>query len=137
MPQLPPEVKWAAALGRDYTHGNDVRALIDGPDAFQAIHEAIETTKRNSHFIYLLAWWLEVDLPLLEGKKETTLRVLFERKAKAGVQFAPWYGVTWVKEKGRTIHLGRSNRLSMRGKTSMTILRSSHQIRRLFRGEAR
>ncbi|BFU91941.1 MAG: hypothetical protein NTAFB01_31280 [Nitrospira sp.] len=86
VPLAPLEVKWAAALGRDYTHGNDVQALIDGPDALQAIYEAIETTNGNSHFIYLLAWWLELDLPLLTDKKDTTLRVLLEKKAAAGVQ---------------------------------------------------
>lgn len=86
MPAVPSEVKWAAALGREYTHGNDVQALIDGMDAFLAIYEAIETTNGNSHFIYILAWWLELDLPLVAGKKDTTLRVLLEKKAKAGVQ---------------------------------------------------
>lgn len=87
MPQVPPEVKWAAALGRDYTHGNVVQALIDGPDAFQAIYEAIETTQGRSHFIYLLAWWLDLDLPLSQTAQDnTTLRALFEKKAKAGVQ---------------------------------------------------
>jgi len=86
MAQIPPEVKWKAALGRDYTHGNDVRALIDGEEAFQAMYEAIETTKGGSHFIYLLAWWLDIGRPLLGDRADTQLKVLFEKKAGAGVQ---------------------------------------------------
>jgi phosphatidylserine/phosphatidylglycerophosphate/cardiolipin synthase-like enzyme len=86
MPQVPSEVKWKAALGRDYTHGNDVQALIDGEAAFQAIYEAIETTKGRSHFIYLLAWWLDVERMLVKDRDDTKLKALFEKKAKAGVQ---------------------------------------------------
>jgi phosphatidylserine/phosphatidylglycerophosphate/cardiolipin synthase-like enzyme len=91
MAKLDPEEKWKAALGFDYTHGNQVRWLIDGPDTFRAIHDAIATTEGRSHFIYLLAWWLEIDLPLLPDSRgkdaaSSSLRALLEAKAKAGVQ---------------------------------------------------
>src|SRR5690348_4101855 len=65
--------KWTAALGRPYVRGgNKVTALVDGPETFRAMYEAIQNTDRAG-FIYLLAWWLDVDMPLLPEDNTATL----------------------------------------------------------------
>lgn len=90
MPQLPAQPKWAQALGHDFTHGNTVQSFIEGRTALAAIHRAIQTTQRSGDFIYLLAWWLDPDLPLVwsgdEPDPSSTLREILPEKAKAGVQ---------------------------------------------------
>ncbi|HEX8111274.1 MAG TPA: phospholipase D-like domain-containing protein [Kofleriaceae bacterium] len=90
MPQLPAELKWAQALGRDFTHGSTVQSFIDGRTALAAIHRAIQTTHGSGDFIYLLAWWLDPDLPLVwsgdEPDPSSTLHEILPEKAKAGVQ---------------------------------------------------
>jgi phosphatidylserine/phosphatidylglycerophosphate/cardiolipin synthase-like enzyme len=78
--------KWTAALGRPYVRGgNKVTALIDGPETFRAMHEAIRNTDKVG-FIYLLAWWLDVDLPLLSEDKSSTLRNLLAAASGRGVE---------------------------------------------------
>lgn len=90
MAQLPAESKWAQALGQDFTHGNTVQSFIDGRTALAAIHRAIQTTHKSGDFIYLLAWWLDPDLPLLwsgdQPDRSSTLHQILPEKAKAGVQ---------------------------------------------------
>jgi len=78
--------KWTAALGRPYVRsGNKVTALIDGPETFRAMHEAIRNTDKVG-FVYLLAWWLDIDLPLLSEDKSSTLRNLLAAASGRGVE---------------------------------------------------
>jgi len=64
--------------------GNTVEPLIDGPAAFQAIQHAIESADSASHFIYLLAWWVDPWVNLTGPG--TSLLDLFARAGERGVQ---------------------------------------------------
>ena len=64
--------------------GNTVEPLIDGPTAFQAIQHAIESADDASHFIYLLAWWVDPWVNLTGPG--TALLDLFARAGERGVQ---------------------------------------------------
>ena len=74
--------------------GNTVEALIDGPAAFRAIQQAIESAEDNTHFIYLLGWWTDPWVNLTGPG--TCLLDLFAQAGARGVQVrvlvwdAPW-----------------------------------------------
>jgi hypothetical protein len=56
--------RWARALGARMRPGNQVTGLVDGPETFGSILRAMRTATGPGHFIYLLGWWLDLDLPL-------------------------------------------------------------------------
>jgi phosphatidylserine/phosphatidylglycerophosphate/cardiolipin synthase-like enzyme len=64
--------------------GNTVEPLIDGPSAFRAIQQVIETGEDSSHFIYLLGWWIDPWVNLTGPG--TCLLDLFARAGGRGVQ---------------------------------------------------
>jgi phosphatidylserine/phosphatidylglycerophosphate/cardiolipin synthase-like enzyme len=64
--------------------GNTVEPLIDGPAAFRAIQQAIESAQDNTHFIYLLGWWTDPWVNLTGPG--TCLLDLFARAGERGVQ---------------------------------------------------
>jgi phosphatidylserine/phosphatidylglycerophosphate/cardiolipin synthase-like enzyme len=64
--------------------GNTVEPLIDGPAAFRAIQQAIESAEGNTHFIYLLGWWTDPWVNL--SGPGTCLLDLFARAGARGVQ---------------------------------------------------
>jgi phosphatidylserine/phosphatidylglycerophosphate/cardiolipin synthase-like enzyme/LAS superfamily LD-carboxypeptidase LdcB len=78
---------WQAQL-RLGLAGNRVRPLVDGPDAFAAIQRAIETAVGETHYIYLLGWWVDpwvnltgpgtslLDLFTRAGERRVQIRVL-------------------------------------------------------------
>jgi phosphatidylserine/phosphatidylglycerophosphate/cardiolipin synthase-like enzyme len=74
--------------------GNTVEPLIDGPAAFRAIQQAIESAQDNTHFVYLLGWWMDPWVNLTVPG--TCLLDLFDRAGARGVQVrvlvwdAPW-----------------------------------------------
>jgi phosphatidylserine/phosphatidylglycerophosphate/cardiolipin synthase-like enzyme len=74
--------------------GNTVEPLIDGPAAFRAIQQAIESAEDSTHFIYLLGWWTDPWVNLTGPG--TCLLDLFARAGARGVQVrvlvwdAPW-----------------------------------------------
>jgi phosphatidylserine/phosphatidylglycerophosphate/cardiolipin synthase-like enzyme len=74
--------------------GNTVEPLIDGPAAFRAIQQAIESADNSTHFIYLLGWWTDPWVNLTGPG--TCLLDLFARAGARGVQVrvliwdAPW-----------------------------------------------
>ena len=88
----------AASYWRGQLHfgltGNTVEPLIDGPTAFRAIQQAIESAVDGTHFIYLLGWWTDpwvnltgpgtclLDLFARAGARDVQVRVL--------VWDAPW-----------------------------------------------
>jgi phosphatidylserine/phosphatidylglycerophosphate/cardiolipin synthase-like enzyme len=78
-----PAAYWRGQL-RFGLAGNTVEPLIDGPAAFRAIQRAIESATDSSHYIYLLAWWLDPWVHL--GGPDTALLDLFARAGERGVQ---------------------------------------------------
>lgn len=81
-----PVAKWTKALGLQWVRGgNKVTALIDGAETFRAICEAIRNTD-GAGFIYILAWWLDVDLPLVSTDIASTLRALLTAAASRQVK---------------------------------------------------
>ena len=81
--------KWFGALPLPVRSGNRVDYLIGGRATFEAMYEAILTTFFHggaaNYYIYLLGWWLDDDVPLVEGGP--TIRQLFERASNEfGVQ---------------------------------------------------
>jgi PLD-like domain len=64
---------WKSNIGGTFSSGNRVTALVDGPTTFSAMYEAIqacidEKDKSKARYIYLLGWWLDLDVPLLWKK---------------------------------------------------------------------
>jgi phosphatidylserine/phosphatidylglycerophosphate/cardiolipin synthase-like enzyme/outer membrane protein OmpA-like peptidoglycan-associated protein len=79
--------RWQIILGKNYCRpGNRVAFLVDGPAAFEAMALAIRTAKRPGHYIYLLGWWLDDGFNLSQHHTPSTLRYLFSRAGKRGVQ---------------------------------------------------
>jgi phosphatidylserine/phosphatidylglycerophosphate/cardiolipin synthase-like enzyme len=65
---------------------NEVMYLIDGPETFAQMARAMRTASAPGHFIYLLAWWLSDDFPLIPGFNPSTAHALFTAAAAAGAQ---------------------------------------------------
>jgi phosphatidylserine/phosphatidylglycerophosphate/cardiolipin synthase-like enzyme len=91
--------RWISAMGPRMLAGNTVQPLIDGPDTFAAYKSAIGTATSNGHFIYLLGWWLDLDVPLEPAAQTryclgpaptapdpSSLRALLSAAASKGVQ---------------------------------------------------
>jgi phosphatidylserine/phosphatidylglycerophosphate/cardiolipin synthase-like enzyme len=88
--------RWRQVLGPDVRYGNEVVDLIDGPETFRALAAAIRTATRPGHYVYLLAWWLDIGEPLDvpatnrcdpgRHSHPSILRNLLATKAEAGVQ---------------------------------------------------
>src|SRR6266496_287191 len=82
--------KWTKLITVPVTTGNRVRFLIDGRDTLQAMAEAIRTTHGSrdtgAYYVYLLGWWLDDDLPLIDGDGQSTVHALLAKSALAGVQ---------------------------------------------------
>ncbi len=92
--------KWTRVIqaqsSRKVQPGNRVDYLIDGWATFKSMYEAIKTTLKGDHasyFIYLLAWWLDDDLPLNTATPNypkpdppSSFGGLVEQAAKLGVQ---------------------------------------------------
>jgi phosphatidylserine/phosphatidylglycerophosphate/cardiolipin synthase-like enzyme len=89
-PQPPPIIipdRWRDALGGDKVRsGNQVEFLINGSQTFKEMVKIIRTATSRGHYIYLLAWWLSDDFPLIHGDNSTTIRQLFSVAATQGVQ---------------------------------------------------
>jgi phosphatidylserine/phosphatidylglycerophosphate/cardiolipin synthase-like enzyme len=60
--------------------GNDVTALVDGKETYEAMVDAIRTATGSGHFIYLLGWFLDIDFNLARG---TNIRALFTAASAA------------------------------------------------------
>lgn len=56
--------RWARALGARMRPGNQVTGLVDGPETFGSVLHAMRTATGPGHFVYLLGWWLDLDVPL-------------------------------------------------------------------------
>ncbi len=89
VPPIPPRPpnRWLAALGVRHTRrGNLAQSLIDGTETFRSMAAAIRTATGAGHYIYLLGWWLDNDLPLVSGDPTSTINALFSAAARQGVQ---------------------------------------------------
>jgi phosphatidylserine/phosphatidylglycerophosphate/cardiolipin synthase-like enzyme len=60
----PSLAKWIKVMGAKMRVGNRVEALVDGPETFGSMLNAIRTASAPGHYIYLLGWWLDLDVPL-------------------------------------------------------------------------
>lgn len=92
--------RWRRIMGPGVRAGNKVTHLVDGPETFRAMAAAIRTATQRGHYIYLLGWWLDDDVPLvapyppLPGNRlgpvapdpNSTIRALFANAARQGVQ---------------------------------------------------
>lgn len=98
-PQLNPE-RWTRIMSApELRSGNFVNFLIDGQVTYRAMHDAIRTATGEGHYIYLLGWWLDDNVPLgppLPGltlpppahipPRPSNIRNLFIDASRRGVQ---------------------------------------------------
>jgi phosphatidylserine/phosphatidylglycerophosphate/cardiolipin synthase-like enzyme/V8-like Glu-specific endopeptidase len=76
--------RWATLLaGAERTK---VEPLIDGAAAFRAMRDAIQTANGAGHFIYILGWMFDINLPLVPGDSNSTLDELLTAAVRKGVQ---------------------------------------------------
>lgn len=52
---------------RSVTPRNKVKAFISGSEAFEAMADAIQTADSASHYIYMLNWFVNLDVPIKGG----------------------------------------------------------------------
>jgi len=81
--------KWKPALGEPVRAGNQVEALVDGPETYRAMYNALRTTLDDDgkeYYIYLLTWWLDEDVKLEPNDRESSLLDLIRLAAKNDVQ---------------------------------------------------
>lgn len=76
--------KWGALFPKAERSKADF--LLDGERAFEAMHAAMETAKDSSHFIYILGWMLDLDIPLVRGDPQSTLINSLTDAASRGVE---------------------------------------------------
>ena len=62
---------------------SDAQYLVDGPETFQAMVEAMQTADKPGHFIVLLGWQLEHNFKMADGK---TFIEVAEERAHLGVR---------------------------------------------------
>lgn len=75
--------RWFAASGRPARAGNRVEFLMDGQDAWQAIHDAIRAARRSIH---AATWWWQSDFELIrpaqprepDARRANTMMALLE-----------------------------------------------------------
>ncbi|HVH98989.1 MAG TPA: phospholipase D-like domain-containing protein [Enhygromyxa sp.] len=81
--------KWQRVLGAPVRSNNVVQYLVNGPATYEAMHEALLTTltgATKTHYIYLLGWWLDDDLPLVAGNVDSTFASIAAEAARKGVE---------------------------------------------------
>src|SRR5262249_8269539 len=75
--------------------GNDVSYFIDGKETFKEMVSAIRSAKNDSHYIYLLGWWLTMDFELIERNGMTTVHALFRDASAKHVQIRAMLWDQW------------------------------------------
>jgi phosphatidylserine/phosphatidylglycerophosphate/cardiolipin synthase-like enzyme len=61
--------------------GNEVKHYINGEEALRDMARAMRTATKRGHYIYLLAWDLDLDVQLICGDADSTVRKLFSQAA--------------------------------------------------------
>ncbi|MFL6672720.1 MAG: phospholipase D-like domain-containing protein [Massilia sp.] len=118
--------KWRVVLGRDRVReGNTVDFYVEGAATFKAMLDAMLTAKRHGHYIYLLGWYLDLDVSLTNDGRNTA-REAFDAALKRHVQIRVmlWENPLgpqnvaesdWINEQGMSFdRWGRSRRLQDR-----------------------
>jgi phosphatidylserine/phosphatidylglycerophosphate/cardiolipin synthase-like enzyme len=76
--------------------GNEVLPLVDGPETYQNIYDAIRTTlgtgQGERYYIYILAWWMDDSIPLSPASPHSTLNDLLTQAAgeKVEIRILVW-----------------------------------------------
>ena len=107
VPPVPPvddgSARWRGLLGPAMSGGNDVVELIDGPATFAAMAaEIARATDPERHFVYLLGWWLELDVRMdavacPAGPGPGTMRALLTAADTRGI---PIRAMLWHQSMG-------------------------------------
>jgi phosphatidylserine/phosphatidylglycerophosphate/cardiolipin synthase-like enzyme len=106
--------RWRRAVGAGFVRdGNSVQGLIDGPETFRSMVQAIRTATGRGDYIYLLGWWLSDNFPMIAGDPTTTARSLFSAASARGVQIRAMLWDQWGKQ--NTAEVGRINALANGG----------------------
>jgi phosphatidylserine/phosphatidylglycerophosphate/cardiolipin synthase-like enzyme len=71
-----------------FTERNTVRALVDGKETYSAMVEALDTLTGPQHFLYLAAFLVHPDFPLIPERSGTHFWEILERLDGAGVKTA-------------------------------------------------
>jgi phosphatidylserine/phosphatidylglycerophosphate/cardiolipin synthase-like enzyme len=81
--------------------GNDAQYLIGGKETFKAMANAIRTANAAGHYIYLLGWWLSMDVELIERNVMTTVHALFRDANASKVQIRAMLWDAWDANSSR------------------------------------
>lgn len=86
-------MRWFDPAAGTIEVGNEVKYLVNGSEAFPEMAAAMKTAVGPGHFIYLLGWWLDLDLPMSGAETPSTI---FTAAAAAGVQVRAmlWRNIT-------------------------------------------
>jgi phosphatidylserine/phosphatidylglycerophosphate/cardiolipin synthase-like enzyme len=76
--------KWGALFPKAERSKADF--LLDGERTFESIHAALETAKESGHYIYILGWMLDLDVPLVRGDPQSTLINRLTEAASKGAE---------------------------------------------------
>jgi phosphatidylserine/phosphatidylglycerophosphate/cardiolipin synthase-like enzyme len=95
----------------------DVTAHIDGDAYFGALTRAIEATTGPEHFVIILGWMLDIELPMTGSSATTPLSDLLEQAAKRGVRviIAVWRNPIYLKA------LAKADKWAKRQKASKSL----------------
>lgn len=93
---------WKSVIGKNMTEGNDVKFLIDGWDTFKEFKKAILTADGKDHYIYLLGWSFDGNIPL-DGLG-SNMKMLLKDASRKNVQirmmlwrnFSALRNITWI-----------------------------------------
>jgi phosphatidylserine/phosphatidylglycerophosphate/cardiolipin synthase-like enzyme len=97
--------------------GNRVAALVDGVESFADMYDAMVTATNRNHYIYILNWWLDLDVRLLshegtdrvrrltgdDGQKDITLRNVLLKAAERGVQIRVMLWNQWGPKNSKEV----------------------------------
>jgi phosphatidylserine/phosphatidylglycerophosphate/cardiolipin synthase-like enzyme len=105
-PRDPDYQRWFPPNSWAVRSGNEVTALVGGQEAFAMMGKAIATATANDHYIYMLAWSIDLDVNLAPG---WTLWGYLSAAVAAGVQVR---GMFWAQPGGQnTSETKRVNKL--------------------------
>ena len=104
------------AAGISVAEGNQVRYLVDGWATYGAMFDALQTTLSPAgpaHFIYLLAWYVDLDTPLAgSGPSATTFGSMLQLCSNKGVQIGALLYPNPIPTQGTVLSAQFINRLA-------------------------
>ena len=78
--------------------GNQVLPFITGRATFAQMVQAIRTATTGEHYIYLIGWILDDQLPMIPGQPGTTINRLFQNATNNGVQVRAMLWDQWGRD---------------------------------------